>query len=1222
MATTYHADIQKLYVAYFNRPADVAGLNYWETVVEAANGNTAAVSAAFAASAEYKAAYGNMSFQNVVSAIYQNLFSRTPELAGLNYWTQELMAGRVTIDAAVTQIAAGAQNADKTAYDNKVLAATAFTNALNTAEEVLAYSGDAVSAAAKAFIGGITTDASLAAALVPATLDASVAAVLASGGASGSMVMTDGIDNLTGTTGDNVFSAPVVQNQNGSVTNSFETGDTITGGAGTDTLNAVLTGSQSINDDSSAPAISATTTGVEIINIRGQFSNNDNGAVVGNGSHVDAELMTGVTQFWSDNSRSSIQIEDVRILPEDLAFGMRQTDPSVSYEVYFDPAQLAEGRGTAGDSSLTMTLNDLANPADELENFPVDGLSFDLGGVTYTVRSDAMGASDTYDQFIAALNIALDANPALAGIVVTKNANNTITLTDPAGATFVARSYTFIDNAVPANGNLQFAQTVGAAVISDEPITTTVVLDAVGRTSQGGSLNLGSMADGGIAVFDVSVDRSSWLTSMASSEDFGGGDQHLETVTLTSIGANGNLAVGNRTAFLDGRVENGLTDVREVLNEGFAGTLNLGITLTDDSIERYLNEATGEVLFNYEGGAGNDNFNIVTSANLTVDTDFAMDVDMGAGDDRLNIDVTTANNVSVDGGTGTNTIAVSRSHGTTTANTFEGFAGFQTYEVEGNTATSHDFIATGGNMAGVTRLNVATTGGVATTFIDAPAVADVFITGKNQTLGNNSNADQAFGVITLRGTESTATDTELTVTLQNTARIDGVMTVGGIVLNDVSGTNVSGVATLNVVSAGVRSTSNVVTNIAAERVSTFNLTGTQALTTEVSAGANSSAGGAATTSLVITGATLTGDLDLTTDGAWITSVDNAAGAVVTLTGTAGDADRLTLDNAMDITVDTTVSAFETVRFLTASGDVVITNFSGVDLYDIESTTAAFTLDGMEGTEVVQVNTDLASVEANTLRFIADDQDSGSVLDLSFVDADTDTDEAVNTFAEIFAQDFREVSLGLGGEGTVNEAYTFDLNLVDEDGNDDAGNPAAYSPEDVYTRQVTVTGGGDQGAAGSAGGVDSVDLGTLTTVLSQIDLSGFTGTTALTLSVFTDAVLDRNTTITMNGYGSAITEADVGLDGHITTYEFTTDAVEDTEDVVITGFDAFNTAGNDLTNLSILDLSDLGIEGLADLTLVQNGGDIEITSNDGMNFEIVLVGVLLADLSNENFKFAA
>jgi len=39
-------------------------------------------------------------------------------------------------------------------------------------------------------------------------------------------------------------------------------------------------------------------------------------------------------------------------------------------------------------------------------------------------------------------------------------------------------------------------------------------------------------------------------------------------------------------------------------------------------------------------------------------------------------------------------------------------------------------------------------------------------------------------------------------------------------------------------------------------------------------------------------------------------------------------------------------------------------------------------------------------------------------------------------------------------------------------------------------------------------------------------------------------------------------------------------------------------------------------------MVEVGGNTTITSNEGLNFEIQLVGVALAELSNENFKFAA
>ena len=182
MATTnYTTELQKLYVAYFNRPADPAGLAFWNGVVAANGGNTAVVSADFAGQAEYTAAYAGMNSTQIITQVYQNLFSHGPDAAGRDYWVNALDKKIFTIDQIVAEVANGALTTDKTAFANKVSAATAFTNAVNTDVEMKAYTGDAANAAAKTFIAGITTDATLAAALTPANLDASVAAVVKAG---------------------------------------------------------------------------------------------------------------------------------------------------------------------------------------------------------------------------------------------------------------------------------------------------------------------------------------------------------------------------------------------------------------------------------------------------------------------------------------------------------------------------------------------------------------------------------------------------------------------------------------------------------------------------------------------------------------------------------------------------------------------------------------------------------------------------------------------------------------------------------------------------------------------------------------------------------------------------------------------------------------------------------------------------------------------------------
>ena len=224
----YIEAIQKLYVAYFSRPADVAGLNYWAGVVAAANGSTAAVSAAFAASAEYKAAYAGKTASQVVDTVYLNLFGRHAEKGGLDYWGPLLDKGSLTIDIVVTAVASGAIGSDLSAYNSKVAAATAFTHALDQPAEILGYAGSEAIARAINFLAAVTDSPSLAQAITAANLDATVLSVTdPKAAAKPAVVLTTGTDILSGTAGNDVFTATSA---------TLTVGDLISGDAGMDTL--------------------------------------------------------------------------------------------------------------------------------------------------------------------------------------------------------------------------------------------------------------------------------------------------------------------------------------------------------------------------------------------------------------------------------------------------------------------------------------------------------------------------------------------------------------------------------------------------------------------------------------------------------------------------------------------------------------------------------------------------------------------------------------------------------------------------------------------------------------------------------------------------------------------------------------------------------------------------------------------------------------------------
>ena len=236
-STTY---LQQAYLAYFGRPADVFGLSFYASRADSE------VIRAFSASPESQAFFGSSDVLTQINTIYQNLFNRSAEPAGLLYWSGEINAGRLSLAQASMGILAGAQNADRTAVTNKLAASAAFTAALDTTPEIIGYQGSAVITPARAFLASVGSDAaSLTAATAAARLDATVASVVAAGTAAASssagstFTLTTNSDNFSGTSGNDTFSAPLADN---GATNTLLSSDSIDGGQGVDTLNATLNG--------------------------------------------------------------------------------------------------------------------------------------------------------------------------------------------------------------------------------------------------------------------------------------------------------------------------------------------------------------------------------------------------------------------------------------------------------------------------------------------------------------------------------------------------------------------------------------------------------------------------------------------------------------------------------------------------------------------------------------------------------------------------------------------------------------------------------------------------------------------------------------------------------------------------------------------------------------------------------------------------------------------
>ena len=223
------AFLEQAYLAYFGRPIDPNGVaafvNSTETEVE----NT------FWASPESQALYGSVFGLQQINMVYNMLFGRDAEPAGLAYWANQIVIGNLTPAGAAIGILRGALNDDVTAVNNKLAASAAFTAGLDTTPEILGYSGDQSAAVARAFLASITQ--------TPATqaeVDAAIVAAVAVGSVTGgqTFTLTTGQDIIVGTAGNDLINGFV--NYNVSDGTTLNSGDTINGGDGLDTLRVVV----------------------------------------------------------------------------------------------------------------------------------------------------------------------------------------------------------------------------------------------------------------------------------------------------------------------------------------------------------------------------------------------------------------------------------------------------------------------------------------------------------------------------------------------------------------------------------------------------------------------------------------------------------------------------------------------------------------------------------------------------------------------------------------------------------------------------------------------------------------------------------------------------------------------------------------------------------------------------------------------------------------------
>jgi len=156
MASAYQQQVENIYLAYYGRPADPAGMTYWENQLLNANGNLNTIINAFATSAESTALYGSLTPTAQINAIYTALYGHAADPVGLTYYLQSLASGTFTLGTIALNIFNGTLGADATTLAAKVAYSQAFTNSVQgSTAAILAYTGTTATVNARTAVSNV-----------------------------------------------------------------------------------------------------------------------------------------------------------------------------------------------------------------------------------------------------------------------------------------------------------------------------------------------------------------------------------------------------------------------------------------------------------------------------------------------------------------------------------------------------------------------------------------------------------------------------------------------------------------------------------------------------------------------------------------------------------------------------------------------------------------------------------------------------------------------------------------------------------------------------------------------------------------------------------------------------------------------------------------------------------------------------------------------------------
>ena len=352
--------------------------------------------------------------------------------------------------------------------------------------------GGSTDAELAAAIASVTSDAAtLTAANTAADATASAEAVVAGQ----TFTLTTGLDTPVGGGANDTF---VAQDNAGALTNTLTTGDTLNGGAGTDTLMISASGT---------PA-GGVTNGVATSNIEAVSVYNNSTAAY----EVDAALMSGLTDVYINGGVNSTLVDDV-----DTLANLHLISTNVAAEISTTAAAVT---GSADEAVILS--NNSALTANVTATYDgVEVINFAAAGTTgaYSIAGEFTGANRT---------LTLDSD-ALEKVVVTGDANASIAV-NLVGAALETQTSEL--DASAAGGSITAEVTKGASA------TAAVTMSAqADHLDFNGALANTITLDGGDGIDTLELDTDlaySTAAATAGTAQAGAGVSNFEALYLAS----------------------------------------------------------------------------------------------------------------------------------------------------------------------------------------------------------------------------------------------------------------------------------------------------------------------------------------------------------------------------------------------------------------------------------------------------------------------------------------------------------------------------------------------------------------------------------------------------------------------------------------------------------------------------------------------------------------